>query len=39
MRAHSPQIAAGLASEIEIDPIPYLEVSLQLAAGYDRIKA
>jgi hypothetical protein len=33
-RAHSPQLAAGLASESKIGKIPYREDSLQLAAGY-----
>jgi len=40
MRAHSPQLAAELASEIKIDPIPqwaYWEDSLPLAAGYASI--
>jgi hypothetical protein len=37
MRAHSPQLAAGLASEIKIDQTPYWEDSLQLAAGYSSI--
>jgi hypothetical protein len=36
-RAHSPQLAAGLASESKIGKIPYREDSLQLAAGYSSI--
>jgi hypothetical protein len=36
-RAHSPQLAAGLASESKIDKIPYREDTLQLAAGYSSI--
>jgi hypothetical protein len=36
-RAHSPQLAARLASEYEISKIPYREDSLQLAAGYSSI--
>jgi hypothetical protein len=36
-RAHSPQLAAGLASEYKNYRIPYREDSLQLAAGYSSI--
>jgi hypothetical protein len=38
-RAHSQQLAAGLASESKIGKIPYREDSLQLAAGYSSIQA
>ena len=36
-RAHSPQLAAGLASESKMSKLPYREDSLQLAAGYSSI--
>jgi hypothetical protein len=38
-RAHTPQLAAGYASESKIGKIPYREDSLQLAAGYSSITA
>jgi hypothetical protein len=38
-RAHSPQLAAGLASESKIGKIPYREDPLQLASGNFSIKS